>query len=219
MLPFQGRFSGVSVEKSKEWSRLTSPLLPPGTVPPRVAADGPAGAEAEQRREEGGQEGLRRGEEGVGAVHPALLRPLLPSQRPEPDQHPSLQPEELVSVQQLTHSSASSSCAPAAITNERIPPLRRPPARTEEKPVASVRPVQSTPVPMMPQKASTGSGQSDGPSGPSLGGFPVNCLQKAGVFVQRIITSTGKIITMFTTSSLNSLCATTSNECPAVLQT
>ncbi|XP_070823827.1 helicase ARIP4-like isoform X2 [Chaetodon trifascialis] len=70
----------------------------------------------------------------------------------------------------------------------------RPPAHTEEKPVASVRPVQSTPVPMMPRQASAGSAPGDSSSGSSLGGFPVNCLQKAGVFVQRIVTTTDIVI-------------------------
>ncbi|KAG7226949.1 hypothetical protein INR49_022244 [Caranx melampygus] len=70
----------------------------------------------------------------------------------------------------------------------------RPPPRTEEKPVASVRPVQSTPVPMMPRQASAGSAPSNNASGSSLGGFPVNCLQKAGVFVQKIVTTTDIVI-------------------------
>ncbi|KAM9350359.1 helicase ARIP4-like [Symphorus nematophorus] len=70
----------------------------------------------------------------------------------------------------------------------------RPPPRAEEKPVASVRPVQSTPVPMMPRQASAGSAAGDDSSGSSLGGFPVNCLQKAGVFVQRIVTTTDIVI-------------------------
>ncbi|XP_059188320.1 helicase ARIP4-like isoform X2 [Centropristis striata] len=70
----------------------------------------------------------------------------------------------------------------------------RPPPRTEEKPVASVRPVQSTPVPMMPRQASAGSAADNESSGSSLGGFPVNCLQKAGVFVQRIVTTTDIVI-------------------------
>ncbi|TMS16667.1 Helicase ARIP4 [Larimichthys crocea] len=70
-----------------------------------------------------------------------------------------------------------------------------PPPRTEEKPVASVRPVQSTPVPMMPRQAqAAGSSPSDDSSGSNLGGFPVNCLQKAGVFVQRIVTTTDIVI-------------------------
>ncbi|XP_042347123.1 helicase ARIP4-like isoform X2 [Plectropomus leopardus] len=70
----------------------------------------------------------------------------------------------------------------------------RPPPRTEEKPVASIRPVQSTPVPMMPRQASAGSAPGNDSSGSSLGGFPVNCLQKAGVFVQRIVTTTDIVI-------------------------
>lgn len=70
----------------------------------------------------------------------------------------------------------------------------RPPPRTEEKSVAGVRPVQSTPVPMAPRQASAGSAPSDDSAGSSLGGFPVNCLQKAGVFVQRIVTTTDIVI-------------------------
>ncbi|XP_029974315.1 helicase ARIP4-like isoform X3 [Salarias fasciatus] len=70
----------------------------------------------------------------------------------------------------------------------------RPPTRTEEKPVASVRPNQSTPVPMMPRQASAGSTQGGDSSRASMGGFPVNCLQKAGVFVQKIVTTTDIVI-------------------------
>lgn len=44
---------------------------------------------------------------------------------------------------------------------------------------------------MVPHQASAGSAPSDDSSESSLGGFPVNCLQKAGVFVQRIVTTTG----------------------------
>uniref|UniRef100_A0A8C3AIS3 RAD54 like 2 n=1 Tax=Cyclopterus lumpus TaxID=8103 RepID=A0A8C3AIS3_CYCLU len=62
------------------------------------------------------------------------------------------------------------------------------------KPVASVRPVQSTPVPVMPRQASAGSAPSDDSSESSIGGFPINCLQKAGVFVQRIVTTTDIVI-------------------------
>uniref|UniRef100_UPI003AAAFA11 helicase ARIP4-like n=1 Tax=Centroberyx gerrardi TaxID=166262 RepID=UPI003AAAFA11 len=69
----------------------------------------------------------------------------------------------------------------------------RPPPRVEEKPVASVRPVQSTPVPMTP-RPSAGSTPSDASSESSLGGFPVNYLQKAGVFVQKIVTTTDIVI-------------------------
>lgn len=54
--------------------------------------------------------------------------------------------------------------------------------------MASVRPVQSTPIPMMPRMAGMGvAGSSSGV------GFPVNYLQKAGVYVQRIVTTTGTI--------------------------
>uniref|UniRef100_A0A8C7DB23 RAD54 like 2 n=1 Tax=Oncorhynchus kisutch TaxID=8019 RepID=A0A8C7DB23_ONCKI len=65
----------------------------------------------------------------------------------------------------------------------------RPIARGDEKPVASVRPVQSTPIPMMPRMAGMGvAGSSSGV------GFPVNYLQKAGVYVQRIVTTTDIVI-------------------------
>ncbi|XP_075949419.1 helicase ARIP4-like isoform X2 [Anarhichas minor] len=70
----------------------------------------------------------------------------------------------------------------------------RPPPRSEEKPVASVRPVQSTPVPMMPRQASVGSAPSNDSSESSIGGFPVNCLEKAGVFVQKIVTTSDIVI-------------------------
>uniref|UniRef100_A0A674CAB7 RAD54 like 2 n=1 Tax=Salmo trutta TaxID=8032 RepID=A0A674CAB7_SALTR len=65
----------------------------------------------------------------------------------------------------------------------------RPLSRGDEKPVASVRPVQSTPIPMMPRMAGMGvAGSSSGV------GFPVNYLQKAGVYVQRIVTTTDIVI-------------------------
>ncbi|KAI4823851.1 hypothetical protein KUCAC02_012406 [Chaenocephalus aceratus] len=70
----------------------------------------------------------------------------------------------------------------------------RPPPRTEEKSVASVRPVQSTPVPMTPRQASAGSAPGNDSSESSLGEFPVKCLQKAGVFVQKIVTTTDIVI-------------------------
>uniref|UniRef100_A0A9J8BTB3 RAD54 like 2 n=1 Tax=Cyprinus carpio carpio TaxID=630221 RepID=A0A9J8BTB3_CYPCA len=63
----------------------------------------------------------------------------------------------------------------------------RPPPHLEEKPVASVRPVQSTPIPMMPRQVPMGV-----PS--SSTGFPVNYLQKAGVYVQRVVTTTDIVI-------------------------
>lgn len=57
--------------------------------------------------------------------------------------------------------------------------------------MASVRPVQSASVPTMPRHVAAGSASDRGSSSSSLGGFPVNCLQKAGVFVQKIVTTTG----------------------------
>uniref|UniRef100_A0A3Q2TIX6 RAD54 like 2 n=1 Tax=Fundulus heteroclitus TaxID=8078 RepID=A0A3Q2TIX6_FUNHE len=70
----------------------------------------------------------------------------------------------------------------------------RPPTRTEDKPVASVRPVQSASGPMMPRHVAAGSAPDRGSSSSSLGAFPVNCLQKAGVFVQKIVTTTDIVI-------------------------
>lgn len=58
--------------------------------------------------------------------------------------------------------------------------------RPDDKPVASVRPIQSTPIPMMPRQAGMGMSGSS-----SVGSLPVNFLQKAGVYVQRITTTTG----------------------------
>uniref|UniRef100_A0A1A8NKC2 RAD54-like 2 n=3 Tax=Nothobranchius TaxID=28779 RepID=A0A1A8NKC2_9TELE len=56
--------------------------------------------------------------------------------------------------------------------------------RPDDKPVASVRPTQSTPIPMIPRHARMGmSGSSP------AGSLPLNFLQKAGVYVQRIVTS------------------------------
>uniref|UniRef100_A0A673HPT2 Helicase ARIP4-like n=1 Tax=Sinocyclocheilus rhinocerous TaxID=307959 RepID=A0A673HPT2_9TELE len=57
----------------------------------------------------------------------------------------------------------------------------------KEKPVASVRPVQSTPIPMMPRQVSMCVPGSSA-------GFPVNYLQKAGVYVQRVVTTTDIVI-------------------------
>nr|XP_046199356.1 helicase ARIP4-like isoform X3 [Oncorhynchus gorbuscha] len=68
----------------------------------------------------------------------------------------------------------------------------RPPPRQEEKPVASVRPVQSTPIPMLPRQASHASASTA--DSDSSSGFPVNYLQKAGVFVQKIVTTTDIVI-------------------------
>uniref|UniRef100_A0A8C7F577 RAD54 like 2 n=1 Tax=Oncorhynchus kisutch TaxID=8019 RepID=A0A8C7F577_ONCKI len=68
----------------------------------------------------------------------------------------------------------------------------RPPPRLDEKPVASVRPVQSTPIPMLPRQASHASASTA--DSDSSSGFPVNYLQKAGVFVQKIVTTTDIVI-------------------------
>ncbi|XP_051269895.1 helicase ARIP4 isoform X2 [Dicentrarchus labrax] len=65
----------------------------------------------------------------------------------------------------------------------------RPMARPDDKPVASVRPIQSTPIPMMPRQVGMGMAGSS-----SAGSLPVNFLQKAGVYVQRIVTTTGTYI-------------------------
>ncbi|XP_029286537.1 helicase ARIP4 isoform X2 [Cottoperca gobio] len=61
--------------------------------------------------------------------------------------------------------------------------------RPDDKPVASVRPIQSTPIPMMPRQAGMGMAGSS-----SAGSLPVNFLQKAGVYVQRIVTTTDIVI-------------------------
>uniref|UniRef100_A0A3Q3XCG8 Uncharacterized protein n=1 Tax=Mola mola TaxID=94237 RepID=A0A3Q3XCG8_MOLML len=65
----------------------------------------------------------------------------------------------------------------------------RPMARPDDKPVASVRPIQSTPIPMMPRQVGLGMAGSS-----SNGSLPVNFLQKAGVQVQRIVTTTDIVI-------------------------
>lgn len=65
----------------------------------------------------------------------------------------------------------------------------RPIARPDDKPVASVRPIQSTPIPMMPRQVNLGMVGSSSP-----GSLPVNFLQKAGVHVQRIVTTTDIVI-------------------------
>lgn len=62
-------------------------------------------------------------------------------------------------------------------------------ARPDDKPVASVRPIQSTPIPMMPRQVGMGMAGSS-----STGSLPVNFLQKAGVYVQRIVTTTGTVL-------------------------
>uniref|UniRef100_A0A4W3JZX0 RAD54 like 2 n=1 Tax=Callorhinchus milii TaxID=7868 RepID=A0A4W3JZX0_CALMI len=75
---------------------------------------------------------------------------------------------------------------------------RGPPKGPDEKPVASVRPVQSTPIPMMPRQF---------PGGmviPSSGfnpGFPLSHLQRAGVMMQKIVTTTDIVIPGTNTST------------------
>ncbi|KAM9342472.1 LOW QUALITY PROTEIN: helicase ARIP4-like [Pholidichthys leucotaenia] len=70
----------------------------------------------------------------------------------------------------------------------------RPPTQPEEKPVASIHPVQSTSVPLMPCQALAGSTSGSDSSRSSLRGFPVSCLQKAGVSVQKTVTTTDIVI-------------------------
>uniref|UniRef100_A0A3P8V5Z9 RAD54 like 2 n=1 Tax=Cynoglossus semilaevis TaxID=244447 RepID=A0A3P8V5Z9_CYNSE len=77
----------------------------------------------------------------------------------------------------------------------------RPPRQTEEKATAVVRPAQTTPVPMMPRQATPGSTTVSDSSQSSPGGFPVNCLQKAGVIVQKVVTTTDIVIPGTNTSS------------------
>lgn len=70
---------------------------------------------------------------------------------------------------------------------------RRPALKGEDKPVASVRPVQSTPIPMMPRHVPMGGAGSTSSSNPAVN-FPINYLQRAGVFVQKIVTTTGELL-------------------------
>uniref|UniRef100_A0A1A8MGB1 RAD54-like 2 n=2 Tax=Nothobranchius pienaari TaxID=704102 RepID=A0A1A8MGB1_9TELE len=70
----------------------------------------------------------------------------------------------------------------------------RPSTSTEEKPVANVRPVQSASVPMVSRQASGKSPPDSDSSKSGQEGFNVNCLQKAGVFVQKIVTTTDIMI-------------------------
>uniref|UniRef100_A0A8C2X0F2 RAD54 like 2 n=1 Tax=Cyclopterus lumpus TaxID=8103 RepID=A0A8C2X0F2_CYCLU len=82
------------------------------------------------------------------------------------------------------------SYAPYYPTSDQTPHIfRRPMARPDDKPVASVRPIQSTPIPMMPRQVGMGMAGSS-----SAGSLPVNFLQKAGVYVQRIVTTTDIVI-------------------------
>ncbi|XP_077469673.1 helicase ARIP4-like isoform X2 [Stigmatopora argus] len=69
------------------------------------------------------------------------------------------------------------------------------PPHTKEKPVVNSGGDQCAPVPAVPRQGSAGSTPTSKDSSASaLGGFPVNCLKKAGVFVQKIITTTDMVI-------------------------
>ncbi|XP_076857381.1 helicase ARIP4-like, partial [Brachyhypopomus gauderio] len=71
----------------------------------------------------------------------------------------------------------------------------RPPPHSEETPVASVQQAQVTPTPTMHQQASQGPTPSSTDSGcKSPVNFPLTYLQKAGVFVQKIVTTTDIVI-------------------------
>ncbi|NXO97504.1 ARIP4 Helicase, partial [Certhia brachydactyla] len=76
----------------------------------------------------------------------------------------------------------------------------RPALKGEDKPVASVRPVQSTPIPMMPRHVPMGGAGSASSSNTAVN-FPINYLQRAGVFVQKIVTTTDIVIPGTNTST------------------
>ncbi|KAM3914775.1 helicase ARIP4 [Leptodactylus fuscus] len=75
----------------------------------------------------------------------------------------------------------------------------RPLLKTDERPVASVRPLQSTPIPMMPRHIPGHAGSASGSIPPF--NFPVNYLQRAGVLVQKVVTTTDIVIPGMTTST------------------
>ncbi|KAM4652700.1 helicase ARIP4 [Discoglossus pictus] len=70
----------------------------------------------------------------------------------------------------------------------------------DDRPVASVRPLQSTPIPMMPRHVPL---THPGPAPPPMHpfNFPVNYLQRAGVLVQKVVTTTDIVIPGMTTST------------------
>ncbi|XP_074861181.1 helicase ARIP4 [Carettochelys insculpta] len=76
----------------------------------------------------------------------------------------------------------------------------RPVFKGDDKPVASVRPVQSTPIPMMPRHVPLGAMGSASGSNPAVN-FPINYLQRAGVLVQKIVTTTDIVIPGTNTST------------------
>lgn len=71
---------------------------------------------------------------------------------------------------------------------------RQPTLKGDEKPVASVRPVQSTPIPMMPRHVPLSGGVSSASSTNTSMNFPINYLQRAGVLVQKVVTTTDIVI-------------------------
>lgn len=70
----------------------------------------------------------------------------------------------------------------------------QPALKSDEKPVASVRPVQSTPIPMMPRHVPLGGGVSSASGTNPAMNFPINYLQRAGVLVQKVVTTTDIVI-------------------------
>ncbi|XP_068109083.1 helicase ARIP4 [Hyperolius riggenbachi] len=76
----------------------------------------------------------------------------------------------------------------------------RPLIKGDDRPVASVRPLQSTPIPMMPRHMPMNHpGSTSGSVHPF--NFPVNYLQRAGVLVQKVVTTTDIVIPGMTTST------------------
>ncbi|KAM4721348.1 helicase ARIP4 [Rhinophrynus dorsalis] len=76
----------------------------------------------------------------------------------------------------------------------------RPLLKGDDRPVASVRPLQSTPIPMMPRHVPMGHPGSASSSVHPYN-FPVNYLQRAGVLVQKVVTTTDIVIPGMTTST------------------
>ncbi|OCT83249.1 helicase ARIP4 [Xenopus laevis] len=76
----------------------------------------------------------------------------------------------------------------------------RPLMKGDDRPVASVRPLQSTPIPMLPRHVSV---NHPGSASASVHPFnlPVNYLQRAGVLVQKVVTTTDIVIPGMTTST------------------
>nr|DBA18367.1 TPA: hypothetical protein GDO54_016620 [Pyxicephalus adspersus] len=76
----------------------------------------------------------------------------------------------------------------------------RPLIKGDDRPIASVRPLQSTPIPMMPRHIPVSHpGSTSGSLHPF--NFPVNYLQRAGVLVQKVVTTTDIVIPGMTTST------------------